>query len=224
MKGLVLSLFPGIDILGMGFELEGWCVVRGPDVLWGGDVHRFHPPAGRFEGVIGGPPCQRFSAASRRWGGSNKANLIPQYERVVGEALPDWFVMENVVDAPHPNVTGYSVHTIILDNHWLGQIARRKRRFSFGTTSGTQFHVPGLALHPIESEAAVTASGLGSADFSLPHRGWQERARLQGVDPNEFDSSPFTQKGLGIMFGNAVPLPMARAIAKAIAKALERAA
>lgn len=34
---LLLALFPGIDLLGRGFELEGFCVVRGPDKLWGGD-------------------------------------------------------------------------------------------------------------------------------------------------------------------------------------------
>src|SRR5713226_9467971 len=58
---LVLSLFPGIGLLDMAFEEEGFCVVRGPDVLWGGDIRRFHPPAGVFAGVIGGPPCQAFS-------------------------------------------------------------------------------------------------------------------------------------------------------------------
>jgi DNA (cytosine-5)-methyltransferase 1 len=58
---LVLSLFPGIGLLDMAFELEGFCVVRGPDVLWGGDIRRFHPPSGKFDGVIGGPPCQAFS-------------------------------------------------------------------------------------------------------------------------------------------------------------------
>src|SRR2546430_12673163 len=40
------------------------CVVRGPDLLWGGDIRRFHPPAGKFDGVIGGPPCQLFSVRS----------------------------------------------------------------------------------------------------------------------------------------------------------------
>src|SRR5258705_4889994 len=57
---LVLSLFPGIGLLDMAFEAEGFCVVRGPDVLWGGDVRRFSPPAGVFQGVIGRPPPQDF--------------------------------------------------------------------------------------------------------------------------------------------------------------------
>jgi hypothetical protein len=35
-------------------EQEGFCVVKGPDVLWGGDIRRFHPLAGRFDGIIGG--------------------------------------------------------------------------------------------------------------------------------------------------------------------------
>jgi DNA (cytosine-5)-methyltransferase 1 len=58
---LVLSLFPGIGLLDMAFEEAGFCVVRGPDVLFGGDIRRFHPLPGRFDGVIGGPPCQWFS-------------------------------------------------------------------------------------------------------------------------------------------------------------------
>lgn len=48
MSPLILSVFPGIDLLGRAFE-EEWpeaCVVRGPDLLWGGDVRTFYPPAG----------------------------------------------------------------------------------------------------------------------------------------------------------------------------------
>lgn len=37
---LVLSLFPGADLLGMAFEQEGFCVVQGPDVIFGRDVRR----------------------------------------------------------------------------------------------------------------------------------------------------------------------------------------
>lgn len=79
MSGLVLSLFPGIGLLDMAFEEEGFCVVRGPDLLWGGDIRRFHPPSGRFDGVIGGPPCQRFSGLGNvnitRWGDARMTPL-----------------------------------------------------------------------------------------------------------------------------------------------------
>lgn len=49
---LVLSLFPGADLLGRAFEACGFCVVRGPDIVWGSDVRDFRAPAGRFSGVI----------------------------------------------------------------------------------------------------------------------------------------------------------------------------
>lgn len=35
MENLILSLFPGVGLLDKGFEEEDFCVVRGPDVLWG---------------------------------------------------------------------------------------------------------------------------------------------------------------------------------------------
>src|SRR5260221_10801182 len=57
---LVLSLFPGADLLGRGFELAGYCVVRGPDTLLGQDICAFHPVIYAFEGIIGGPPFQDF--------------------------------------------------------------------------------------------------------------------------------------------------------------------
>lgn len=41
MQQLVLSLFPGIDLLGRGFEAEGFYVVRGPDLIYGGDIRAF---------------------------------------------------------------------------------------------------------------------------------------------------------------------------------------
>jgi DNA (cytosine-5)-methyltransferase 1 len=106
MKGLVLSLFPGIGLLDMAFEEAGFSVVRGPDLLWGGDVRNFHVPAGRFDGVIGGPPCKRFSRLAhivQANGYELAPDLIPEYERIVGEAAPSWFLMENVEAAPMPS-------------------------------------------------------------------------------------------------------------------------
>ena len=139
---MILSLFPGIGLLDMAFEQEGYCIVRGPDVLWGGDIRRFHPPAGVFQGVIGGPPCQMFSALARLVEASGHktrfGNLIPEFERCVLESQPRWFLMENVPAAPEPTVAGYGVRSFMLDNSALdsgdgfGQEQRRVRRFSFG--------------------------------------------------------------------------------------------
>jgi len=47
--------------------------------------------------VIGGPPCQSFSLAGKRMGmDDDRGKLLLEFSRVVHEALPDAFVMENV--------------------------------------------------------------------------------------------------------------------------------
>ena len=138
----VLSLFPGIGMLDLAFEMEGFTTYRGPDVIWGGDIRAFHPGAGMFSGVIGGPPCQSFSSLVHlvRANGNEPTfgNLIPEFERCVAEARPDWFLMENVPAAPEPVVAGYSMTPFMLDNSMLddgtgwGQEQIRKRKFCFG--------------------------------------------------------------------------------------------
>jgi DNA (cytosine-5)-methyltransferase 1 len=133
---LVLSLFPGIGLFDEGFRRAGFCLVRGPDRVWGGDIRTFRPVAGRFDGVIGGPPCQQFSPLSNlvaaRGYRPRFGNLISEFERCVSEAAPLWFLMENVRAAPVPRVPGYAVSSFLLDNAALGQAQRRLRRFSFG--------------------------------------------------------------------------------------------
>lgn len=146
MNALILSLFPGVDLLGHAFE-DVWpecCVVRGPDLIFGSlsDIRCFHPPAGKFDGIIGGPPCQSFSNLAHLVRANGNVpifgNLIPEYERCVLEAKPAWFVMENVPQAPEPAISGYGVRSFLLDNSSLdrgdghGYEQRRVRRFSFG--------------------------------------------------------------------------------------------
>jgi DNA (cytosine-5)-methyltransferase 1 len=133
---LVLSIFPGIDLLGRAFEEEGFCIVRGPDILWGGDIRLFHPPVGVFAGIIGGPPCPEFSplrSLIKAHGYTTRhGNLIPEFQRVVSEAQPDWYLMEEGALAPNAPVNGYAVHGFFLCPTWLGEEQRRKRKFCFG--------------------------------------------------------------------------------------------
>ena len=243
----MLSLFPGIGLLDMAFEEEGFCVVRGPDLLWGGDIRRFHPPVGRFDGVIGGPPCKRFSPLANinrvRYGEECLApDLIPEYERVVAAARPVWFVMENVPQAPQPHVHGYAVHDTILNNRWCGGEQNRQRRFSFGTRDGRKFYPETEALEPMAFEPAVTASAggrravavldangrvrgkQGDADWHrLKGRSLARMCELQGLPTDYLADAPITEAGKLEAIGNGVPLPMGRAVAKAVREAIERA-
>lgn len=240
MGNLVLSLFPGIGLLDRAFEEAGFCVVRGPDVLWGGDIRRFHPPAGAFQLVIGGPPCQQFSRFRHLVKANGYAladNLIPEYERCVAEGRPDAFLMENVPEAPEPIVGGYAVRSFVLNNRWCGGEQERTRRFSFGVRGNKAVDLRRwLQIEALEALAwspAVCASGgikpgVAESDRSTRARfyGWKtaaalkESIRLQELPDDFLDKAPFTLEGKHKVVGNGVPLPMGRAIAKAVKEAL----
>ena len=114
-NSLVLSLFSGVGALDEGFRESGWCVVSAGDVAWSSfyDVRSFHPPAGVFDGVIGGDPCQSHSALANlvRAKGLEPSftDLTPEFVRVVEEARPAWFLRENVPKAPDVKPLGYDV-------------------------------------------------------------------------------------------------------------------
>jgi DNA (cytosine-5)-methyltransferase 1 len=244
---LVLSLFPGIGLLDMAFEEQGCCVVRGPDVLWGGDVKRFHPPSGRFDGAIGGPPCQAFSRLRHiveANGYQTAENLIPEFERCMREARPRWFLMENVPAAPEPQVNGYGLWSGILNNRDFGGVQNRERRFSFGVRDAAPVDLWRFieldALHAAQWEPAVCASGGyrvpgafgGSGKLKRTHarnlgyvnaRTISEGLRLQGLDADFLDKAPFTASGKQRVIGNGVPLPLGRALAAAVCRALSGA-
>lgn len=245
---LILSVFPGIDLLGRAFE-EVWpeaCVVRGPDIIFGSlhDIKRFHPPSGRFDGLIGGPPCQAFSdlvhLVRQRYGDEKVAeNLIPEFERVVYEAQPAWFLMENVPNAPLPAVPGYAIADVLLNNRSFGGEQERGRRFSFGVLGDHAVsllrYVEIELFEPIEWAPAVLASRgqqvikMGSAGVMKKNGRerkpsgmyYRDSLRLQGLPDDFLDKTPFTSEGKQKVVGNGVPLPLGRAIAKAVKAALE---
>lgn len=240
---LTLSLFSGAGLLDMAFEELGFCVVRGPELIFGGDIRRFHVPAGKFDGVIGGPPCQRFSPLANvnraRYGEACLApNLIPEFERVVAEAQPRWFLMENVDGAPLPGVPGYVVHSVVLNNRDCGGVQNRVRRFSFGTPAGLELQVETVP-QPEEWAPAVTSKpggrravevlgpdgkpkgrqGRGAAGPTM--RPLSEMARLQGLHEDFLAGSPFTAAGKRLAIANGVPLAMGRAVASAVRRAVD---
>lgn len=248
MTVLVLSLFPGIGLLDMAFEEEGFCVVRGPDLLWGGDVRRFHPPRERFDGIIGGPPCQMFTRLRHLVpnAGQKHGNQIPEFERCVAAAAPQWFVMENAPDAPAPIVDGYVVHAQEINNRWFGHEQERTRRISFGTRDGRRLRPEFAVFESPDYSQAVTSSlrkvpvaigGSGKVKRSLrpdgkrpgpdcgPRAPLGDMLRLQGLPEDFFDSEdcPFTITAKRKMIGNGVPIPMGRAVARAVKAALKHA-
>jgi DNA (cytosine-5)-methyltransferase 1 len=46
--------------------------------------------------IAGGPPCQPFSVSGKRLGSFDVRDMVPEFVRVVEEARPKAFLMENV--------------------------------------------------------------------------------------------------------------------------------
>jgi DNA (cytosine-5)-methyltransferase 1 len=216
MTQLVLSLFPGIGLLDMAFEQEGFCVVRGPDVLWGGDVRNFHPPAGKFDGVIGGPPCKGESTMAHL-NGTPGVSMRDEFMRVVEAATPQWWVMEAV--KKHLDI---DPKPMLLTPRWLG--CKQSRRRWFHSNLPLRRFVETEVFEPAEFKRAVLA-GHGPA-VGTTHRGitkytLTEACELQGLPGDYTDSMPFTRQWKYEVIGNGVPLPMGRAIARAVMEATE---
>jgi site-specific DNA-cytosine methylase len=228
VSGLVLSLFPGIDLLGEAFERAGYCVVRGPDVLFGGDIHRFHARPGVFDGIIGGPPCQAHSTATEM-NGTDAVDLIPEFARVVHEARPRWLVMENVVGAEASPGIQLAWHRVNIRDWDCGGLTHRVRRFW---------------SWPFAIEAPPERPGIEAAEWSLMASSWKVRTgiknggstgmhrtmtiekaqELQGFTLPA-DSLAKHSKRLAIhMLGNGVPLAMGQWIAAQVYKHTRAAA
>lgn len=243
MTEVVLSLFPGIGLLDRAFEEEGFCVVRGPDKLWGGDIKRFHPPPGRFDGLIGGPPCQahsRLVPLVRHNGFKVAADLIPEFSRCVLEAQPRWYLMENVPHAPLPTTPGYGWTTALARDVWVGGETQRQRRFTFGIRADCQgtldgFHIEQLALHRQDALPAVLAAGgtwvpvtIGGSGkpkkyanrhgriFGRKSASYFDEAKVAQGLPVDFDIPPFTVVAKVRAIGEGVPLALGRAVARAV--------
>lgn len=215
---LVLSLFPGIDLLGRGFEEEGYCIVRGPDLIYGGDMEKFHAPAGRFDGVIAGTPCQDYSRARRSPPTNHSDRSIEMFRRAVTEADPTWWLLENVPSVPTIKINGYSHMRIDLNAADCGSSQHRLRHFQFGHKKNMipkVTRIPRQTLKQTQEQRCAIASEASRQD----RRSWGDFCSLQGL-PRDFALPGMSIAARYRAVGNGVPIPMARTIARAIAEAL----
>jgi DNA (cytosine-5)-methyltransferase 1 len=202
----------------------------------GGDIHQFHPPRGMFAGVIGGPPCQahvRYAKLNASIGNKVAPDLIPEFVRVVKEALPDWFLMENSSLAPDIKVEAYVVQVEILSAVLFGLEQNRKRKFQFGSRTGIRIRPQVESILPAVVEKACLASEGRSGvivnfktngkqkSFYQPRRPWARFCELQGLPSDFLTDAPLTNEGKYKVVGNGVPIPMGFALAKAINAATE---
>lgn len=247
-NGLVLSTFDGINLLGLAFRREGYCVVGGGDIIWGSewDVRGLHPPGGVFEGVIGGPPCQAWTRLRylNPLAGKDLDWVVGEFARVVEEAMPAWFLMEEVPLAPLPLVRGYKVRQFIFKDGWCGGATTRERAISFGSPDGLYLEVPRIAgggsdglKHAVVSDGRKTPVAMlsgGKLKKAIVLAGHGPVGHREGYDrnisleeacedmglPRDFTAHmPFTMRGKRSVLGNGVPMAMGLAIARAVKRA-----
>ena len=219
MDELVLSLFPGVGLLDRAFEETGFCIVRGPDLIVGGDVRRFHGVPNRFDGIVAGPPCPGFSVANAHRNNADHPSVVNSREmlqntcRVITECQPAWFLIENVPCVPDVRIAGYSVQRIPITDQECGGVQLRSRHVQFGSCVGAIIRpkrVNDLTRNRRKGRTpkAVTTKTDRWSDFP-------DLCRRQGLDepiqlPGWFRTAKFKA------VGNGVPLRMGRVLAAAI--------
>lgn len=204
---LVLSLFPGADLLGRGFHAAGFSVVRGPDLILDELVEDFHIPRGRFDGIIGGPPCKNYSDANRYRDEAEGDRLVQEFLRLVQEGEPAWFLMENVRNVPDVVVPGYRVQRLDVDSQDFGVPQRRLRHIQFGSRDGS-------IIRPIRTPVRRRVTGTVTTRPRSKHDRPARRKRAQGAESLTLAS--FTPAARSRLIGNGVPIPMAKALAEAV--------
>jgi DNA (cytosine-5)-methyltransferase 1 len=213
---LILSLFPGIDLLGRGFEAAGYCVVRGPDLLWGGNIRDFHPPAGKFDGVIGGSPCQDFSKARRSAPTGYSLEMLREFARVIIESRPGWWLLENVPTVPDVAIPNYTVQRLDLNANECGSKQNRLRHFQFGSLRELVLVPPRAPTNPTQSPTCLASEGKRSS-----RRTWEDFCELQGL-PRNFELPGLTLHARYQAVGNGVHLAVAHTLAVSVLDAHSR--
>lgn len=188
----VLGLFSGAGGLDIGFHDAGFNVVESNELepkfaatlernsLAGGyldgtnvvccDIREYVPQVENIDFIIGGPPCQTFSAAGARAAGVNgtddeRGNLFVEYARILDQLKPRGFLFENVyrivgaqggaawkrVQEAFESV-GYTLHWRILDAADYGAPQFRERLIIVGLRDGA-------FLFPVPTHGPDSATG-----------------------------------------------------------------
>jgi DNA (cytosine-5)-methyltransferase 1 len=212
---LLLSTFTGAGLLDKGFQQNGFCVVSAGDLITGQDIRDFKTMPNKFEGVIGGSPCQDFSIARRTPPTGNGLKMIGEFIRIVIEAKPKWFLLENVPQVPTVQIEGYHVQRFNLNATECGSVQNRNRTFQFGSTEGLILDIK-RDRSPLNKSRCVTASEGRRTD----RRTFEDFLALQGLDA-DYDLPSFSKAEKYKAIGNGVNVLVAQRVASAIREATE---
>jgi DNA (cytosine-5)-methyltransferase 1 len=211
----ILSLFPGVDILGRAFHQAGHTVVRGPDLVTGDRIEDFHGLPGHVDGIIAGPPCQDFSCLRRAKPSGHGKKMLSHLLRVANECDCTWILVENVPGVPSLYFQGERMQRIDLTDIECGGIQLRRRHWQW-------WHRDGLQLHPTrltQSQARSVTPAVTATPRSTQPRNYHELCRRMGL-PAPIHPAGWSHAAKCRAIGNAVTWPMATTMAAAASQAI----
>ena len=180
------------------------------------DIRAFEPEPGlEVDFIIGGPPCQTFSAAGRRAAGVQgtddpRGTLFWEYVRLLKQLRPRGFLFENVYGVTGAQngrawqeiqtsfrEAGYRIHSRILDAADYGVPQHRERLFIVGVREGNyQFpfptHGPDSPGEQPYYSAGEAVVGADTSGVALKING--QHGHLLGDIPPGLNYSFYTQK------------------------------
>ena len=239
-----LSLFTGAGGLDIGFHKAGFDILgcveiepayaktleqnRGAGRFFGPnlnihcqDIRNFDPTpyvGMGIECVIGGPPCQTFSAAGRRSGGvlgtiDARGRLFESYCRILKAISPEVFVFENVYGLPGANdgapwreicsafaELGYELLHEVVDTADYGVPQHRERLIIVGYRNKALSYKFPLPTHGPDSDTGVGLVSVSQAitDLQDPNEPFHEFDGLYGhllsLVPEGLNYSFFTRE------------------------------
>lgn len=220
---LVLSLFPGIGLLDMAFQEAGFCVVRGPDLIHGGDMREFRvPPAGRLDGLIAGPPCQGFSVANTQRRNPDHPSVRQSLEMldltadIIHRCRPRWALVENVPTVPTLRISGYTTQRIAINDFECGGKQLRWRAVQW-------LHAEGWHLRPKRVNDRSPSRRKGRRPVAVTtkpssrHMTFADQCRRQGLS-QMLELPGWSREARFRAVGNGVPLSIGRVLAAAVSE------
>ena len=233
-KPTVIDLFCGAGGLSCGFRQAGFAVLAGldnweealvtyrrnfPDTKTiNADLEKITPKeidaileknAGKFDVIIGGPPCQGFSVSGKRLINDPRNKLYKAFVSLVAHYKPKLFVMENVPGVMRLfngkvkeqiitdfSAAGYTVETKLLSAEHYGIPQQRKRVFFVGINPDkikktTSFEFP-AATHGAENNLisfVTVKDAISDLDFIPDDKEWDECINYKLPAVNDYQKS-----------------------------------
>lgn len=214
-----VSLFTGVGGFDLGFEklnmnCIGQCEIdryanmvlqyHWPETKRISDVREIHRSTFvRPNLICGGFPCQDLSVAGKRKGlAGRRSGLFFEFERIVTEFKPDWFVIENVPGLLSSNEKrdfatvlrrlgkcGYLQAWRVFDSQYFGVAQRRRRVFIVGSLGNGRcaqvlFESKSLPGNPAQGRKKGEGVAVDVAPCLASSGGGVERAgESRGQDP-----------------------------------------